>query len=327
MMRNVFKMLLCTMLSLACAGAALADGYPEKPITLVAPYSAGGASDLAARALASVVPNYLGQQVMVVNKPGASGITGSAFVAKSKPDGYTLLLARVGGNCLVPAMNAHTPFTWDDFTFLGLLEINPYVFVVRADSPYHSLNDLVTAISANPGKLSFSSNGPFGLLAIGSKLLLDVAGLSPYAANDVPYNGGGDAKVALLGGHVDFLGVNLSAVIDQIKAGQMRALAVTTHARLESLPDVPTVAEAGFPRLETILGWSGLWGPKDLPESVTSAWVKALQQVKQDEQWNKLTHSLGSVPQILSPSDTRTFVQNQFRIYHAFGEKLRQGGK
>ncbi|MGE4468517.1 MAG: tripartite tricarboxylate transporter substrate binding protein [Desulfovibrio sp.] len=323
MLRKSLWMLLCLTITLLSVGTALAD-YPKKPITLVAPYSAGGASDLAARALASVAPNYLAQQVMVVNKPGASGITGSAFVAKSKADGYTLLLSRVGGNCLVPAMNAHTPFTWDDFTFLGLLEINPYVFVVRDDSPYRSLNDLVAAIEQNPGKLSFSSNGPFGLLAIGPKMLMDVAGLSPYAANDVPYNGGGDAKVALLGGHVDFLGVNLSAVIDQIKAGQMRALAVTTSERLDSLPDVPTVAEAGYPKLEILLGWSGLWGPKDLPESVTSAWINALQQIKEDAQWNKLTHSLGSIPRILSPEETKTFVRDQFETYRAFGEKLRQ---
>jgi tripartite-type tricarboxylate transporter receptor subunit TctC len=155
-------------------------------------------------------------------------------------------------------------------------------------------------------------------------MLMDVAGLSPYAANDVPYNGGGDAKVALLGGHVDFLGVNLSAVIDQIKAGQMRALAVTTSERLDSLPDVPTVAEAGYPKLEILLDWSGLWGPKDLPESVTSAWINALQQIKEDAQWNKLTHSLGSIPRILSPEETKTFVRDQFETYRAFGEKLRQ---
>lgn len=326
MIRKFLVLMAYVVMATLVPGMARAE-YPDKPVTLVAPYSAGGASDLAARALASVAPKYMGQQVMVVNKPGASGITGSAFVAKSKADGYTLLLSRVGGNCLVPAMNAKTPFSWDDFTFLGLLEINPFVFVVKADAPYKTLSDLVEAVRKNPGKLSFSSNGPFGLLAVGSKMLLDAAGLPVNAANDVPYNGDGDAKVALLGGHVDFLGVNLSSVMDQIKGGQMRALAVTTDSRLDDLPEVPTVAEAGYPGLEILLGWSGLWAPKDLPADVAAVWTRALQKVKTDPEWNKLTLGLGSLPHILPPDETERFVRKQFETYHAFGKKIGAGAK
>lgn len=327
MMRKFLVLMACVAMAALVPGTARAE-YPDKPVTLVAPYSAGGASDLAARALASVAPKYVGQQVMVVNKPGASGITGSAFVAKSKADGYTLLLSRVGGNCLVPAMNANTPFTWNDFTFLGLLEINPFVFVVKADAPYKTLADLVDAVRKNPGKLSFSSNGPFGLLAVGSKMLLDAAGLPVNAANDVPYNGDGDAKVALLGGHVDFMGVNLSSVMDQIKGGQMRALAVTNEIRLPELPDVPTLAEAGYPDLNVLLlGWSGLWAPKDLPADVAAVWTKALQQVKADAEWNKITLSLGSLPRILTPDETEAFVRKQFEVYQAFGKKIGAGKK
>lgn len=129
---------------LALSGAALAD-YPAKPVTLVSPYGPGGAADLAARTIAGTAPAYLGQAVLVVNRTGAAGVTGSTTVAKGKPDGYTLLLARVGSQAAVPAINRKIPYKWDEFTFLGLLELNPFVLVVNADSPIQSLDDVKAA--------------------------------------------------------------------------------------------------------------------------------------------------------------------------------------
>ena len=126
--------------------------YPTKPITLVAPYGPGGASDLASRTLAAVAPKYIGEPVVVVNRTGAGGVTGSTYVNKSKPDGYTLLLARIGCQAVAPALNATIPYKWDQFTFLGLLELNPFVYVVKADSPYKTLDDLLKAIKAEPGQ-------------------------------------------------------------------------------------------------------------------------------------------------------------------------------
>lgn len=296
--------------------------YPNKAVTLIAPYGPGGASDLASRTLASVANKYVGQPVVVVNRTGAGGVTGSSFVHKSRPDGYTLLLGRVGCNCLVPAMNKTIPYKWDEFTFLGLLELNPFVYVVQADSPYKNLDDLLKAIEKSPGELSFSNSGPYGLLAVGSYMLLDAAGLKTDAATGIPYKGGGAAKTALLGGHVDFLGINLAPVLDQIQAGKLRALAVTTPERYPAIKDVPTVREAGYPSLETCIGWSALMAPANLPEEVKEKWINALQEVKVDKAWNKMTKSLGSIPDIRSPEATKEFIGKQYETYDKLGTKM-----
>jgi tripartite-type tricarboxylate transporter receptor subunit TctC len=320
-LKNVVIGALAAVSLIALSQTVLAE-YPEKPITLVAPYGAGGASDLAARTLSAAVPTYLGQPVIVVNRTGAGGVTGSTYVYKARPDGYTLLLGRVGCNGLVPALNETIPYDWDSFTFLGMLELNPFVFVVNADSPYQTLGDLMDALRANPGTLTYSHSGPQGLLAMGSQLLLDQAGLDPSAATGIPYKGGGEAKTALLGGHVDFLGINLAPVLDQIKAGKLRALAVTTPEIYVAIPDVPTVAESGYPGLETAIGWSVLLGPPDLPEEIVATWQEALQGVAKDKTWLKLTQSLGSIPYVTSPQETEQYIENQYVTYKKLGERL-----
>lgn len=296
--------------------------YPTKPVTLVAPYGPGGASDLAARTLSAVAPNYIGQPVVVINRTGAGGVVGSTFVARSKADGYTLLLSRVGCNGVAPAINTKTPYTWDGFTFLGLLELNPVVYVVQSESPFKSLGDVVAAIKKSPGKYSYSTSGPTTILNMGFQKLLGDAGLASGAVKMIPYKGGGGAKTALLGGHVDFLCINLSTVIDQVQAGKLRALAVTTPERFQMIPDVPTVKEAGYPELEVIIGWSGLWGPPKLPDDVVNRWTAALQQVSKDKAWDKMTRSLGSMPYIKPPAETEAFVKKQFMVYRELGEKL-----
>ncbi len=302
-------------------GAAHAE-YPSKPVELVAPYGPGGASDLASRTLASVAPQYLGQPVLVVNRTGGGGIVGSNFVHNSRPDGYTLLTARVGAEAVGPALNKTIPYKYDDFTMLGLLELNPYVFVVKADSPYKTFGDLVKALKAHPGKLSYSTSGPGTILNMGPQMLFDSLGLKPNAATMVPYKGGGGAATALLGGHVDFLGVNLATVLSNVQAGKLRALAVTTPARYEGLPNVPTVKELGYPKLESIIGWSALYGPPGMPKEAVQKWTAALQKIAQDKTWVGLEKKLGSVPYIKSPEETAKFVDNQYQTYHRLAKKI-----
>jgi len=320
--RLLLKLALGATAMLAAPVGVSAAEYPTKPITIVAPYGAGGSSDLAARALSSTASSYLGQPLMVVNRTGAGGVTGSAFVHRSKPDGYTLLLSRVGSNGVTPALNDTIPYKYDDFTFLGLLELNPYVVVVQADSPYKTLDDLVSALKENPGKLSYSTSGPGTILNMGPQMLFNIARLGKDAAKMIPYKGGGQARTALIGGHVDFLGINLAPVMDNIRGGQLRALVVTTPERYDAIPDVPTAAEAGYPALETVVGWSGLWGPPGMPDEVVQKWAETLQSVKDDKAWLKMTQSLGSVPRILSPDETRKFVDNQYNTYYKLGEEL-----
>ncbi len=295
--------------------------YPTKPVTLVSPYGPGGAADLAARTLSATAPGYLGNGVLVVNRTGAAGVTGSTSVAKGSKDGYTLLLARVGSQAAVPAINRKIPYKWDEFEFLGLLELNPFVLVVNADSAYQSIDDIKAAV-ADGKKLSYPSAGVGTLLHVAMVMVLDELGLPQEAMKHVPYKGGGKAAAALVGGHVDMMFQNLSGVIGNIDAGKLRALAVSTKERVNSIKDVPTVAEAGYPGLETVIGWSGLWGPPGMDKAAADKWVSVLASIKEDKAWNKLTKALGSVPDIRGPEDTKAFVHGQYEAFKTLTEKL-----
>ena len=316
-MKKLSTLLTALLFSLAVLPmAAFAADYPTKPITLVVPYGAGGSADLAGRTLATAAQDALGQPVLVVNKTGASGATGSAFVQKAKPDGYTLLLARVGSQSVYPAQNLPNKlYNWDGFTFLTILDVNPYVFLVMKDSPYKTLKDLADDIKAKPGKLKYSHSGPATVLALGPQMLAIEAGGTPKAVVGVPFTSDADSKVALLGGNVDFLGVSLPSVLDQIKAGTIRALAVVSEERLPDLPEVPTVTEAGFPGLMPLNGWSGLYGPSNLPKEVMDKWTDVLAKVKSDKTWLDVTTKLGNIPVINSSEEAKEFVRRQIEAF------------
>ena len=310
--------------ALALTATAAKAQYPEQPITLVAPYGPGGASDLASRTLASVIPQYLGQPVLVVNRTGAGGVTGSNYVLNSDPDGYTVLLARIGSHTVSPAMKSTIPYQHDDFTYLGLLEVNPVICATSVDKPYQSLDDLLGAITENPGTVSYSSAGVGTLLQVAAVMVMDAAGVEnpTTAAIHVPYKGGGAAATAAITGQVDFVCTNSSALMSGIQGGKLRPLLVTTKERLDDVPDAPTVSELGHPELEVLVGWSGVAGPPDLPQEVVDAWAEALQQVKEDKSWNRLTTQLGSVPMILSPEETVDFVNKQYEVFRELVDRL-----
>ncbi len=302
------------------AGAAVAD-YPTKPVTLVAPYGPGGASDLAARIVSATAPAHLGNGVLVVNRTGAAGVTGSTYVAKSRPDGYTVLLSRVGSQAAVPAINAKIPYKWDDFTFLGLLEQNPFVLAVKADSPYKTFDDLKKAIKGGK-KLSYSSAGVGTLLHVAMVIVQDELGLPADTLTHIPFKGGGKAAAAVAGGHADMIFQNLSGVISQIRGGKLRALVISTKERAPTIPDVPTATEIGHPNLHVVVGWSGIWGPKGLPQLVVDKWVSTLASLKKDKAWNKMTKGLGSIPSIMSPADTKAFVKVQYETIKQIAERV-----
>ena len=304
--------------------SALAADYPSKPITLVAPYGAGGASDMAARTMASVLPSYVGEPVMVVNRTGAGGVTGSAYVSKSKPDGYTLLLARIGSQSVSPAMKANIPYKYDDFTMLAVIELNPVICATAASKPYKTMADFVAAVKAKPGELSFSSAGVGTLLHVAVPMVLKEMGVKDInnAVNHVPYKGGGNAATAAVGGHVDMVCTNSSALASHIAGGKLRALLITTKDRQAVAPDAPTARELGFPNLELLVGWSGIFGPPGMDPKVAAMLRDALQKVKKDKAWNKFTKALGSVPYILNGADTKKFVDGQYNAFKTLVDDL-----
>lgn len=313
-------------LLLAVAASALPMGvsaaYPEKPITFVVPFSAGGDADLAGRNLGAAVSTIVKQPVVVVNKAGASGGIGSQQVKDASPDGYTLLVARVGSNAVLPALKKDLGYRWNDFTFLGLLELNPVVCVVHADSPYKTLDDLGRALRAQPGKLNYSSSGIGTILHLGSQLLLQSFKVGGDAAAHVAYKGGGEAALAVVSKDVDFSCGNLTSALGLLKGNRLRALVVTTPERVKEIPDVPTAREAGYPQLEAIVGWSALYGPAGLPREIVGQWSQVLQQVARDPQWIAGEEKIGSMPRILSPQETEKFVAEQFRVYQQLGKQL-----
>ena len=298
----------------------VAAEYPTKPIQIIIPYDAGGAADLQARILAGVAPQYIGHAVIASNRTGAGGVTGSNFVVRSKPDGYTLLLARVGSQAGVPAINPGIPYKWNDYTFLGLLEKNPFVLVVNSKSDLKSLADIEAQLKAGK-KLSYSTGGVGTLPHIAMVMVLNGMGMGADAMTHVPYKGGGAAAAALVGGHVDMFFQNLSGVIGQIEAGTLRALFVTTPDRVASIKDVATAKEIGREDLELAIGWSALYGPKGLPQEVVDKWVDTLQKIKADKSWNKMTTKLGSIPAINSPAEMEKFAESQFTAMRKVAEE------
>jgi tripartite-type tricarboxylate transporter receptor subunit TctC len=303
--------------------AANADAqYPSKPILVVAGFTAGGDSDLAARNLTAVLPKYTGQNGVVLNKVGASGAIGSEYVKKASPDGYTLLLARVGSQATLPALKPDLAYKWNDFTFLGLLELNPYVCAVRADSPYKTFGELVEGIRKNPGRLKYSTAGVGTIHEMGPQMLFDILKLGKDGGIQIPYKGGGDATVALLSGEVDLNCTNLGTALAFLKSGQLRALMTTTPERYKEIPNVPTAKEVGYPQLERIIGWSALYGPPGMDRKLVAYWSEVLQKVAKDPQWTGATEKIGSVPRILPPDETARFVKEQFETYDRLGKSI-----
>jgi tripartite-type tricarboxylate transporter receptor subunit TctC len=257
--------------------AAQAQDYPNKPVSLVVAFSAGGNNDLRARQLGVPVGATLGQTIVVENKPGASGNIGHDFVARAKPDGYTLGIGAMGplsvNASLFPKM------TFDptkDFVPVVLIEKAPLVLVTRADKPYKSLKDVVTAAKAKPKSVNIGNAGTGGAHHLSAELFEDTAGIEML---HVPYKGGGPAATALLSGEIDLMFEQTYAALPSIQAGKTRALAVTSDKRLPSLPDVPTMAELGYPQV-TVSNWLGIVAPKgtapEVVKKLNDAFNKAL---------------------------------------------------
>lgn len=244
---------------------AQAQDYPSKPITLVVSFSAGGNNDLRARQLGVPVGASLGQTVVVENKPGASGNIGHDFVARAAADGYTLGVGAMGPLTVNPALFPKMSFNpAKDLVPVVLVEKAPLVLVTRSDKPFKSLKDVLAAAKARPGTVTVGNAGSGGAHHLSAELLEDVAGLQVI---HVPYKGGGPAATALLGGEIDMMFEQTYAALPSIQAGKTRALAVTSDKRLPSLPDVPTMAELGFPGV-TVSNWLGIVAPKGTPPAV-----------------------------------------------------------
>jgi tripartite-type tricarboxylate transporter receptor subunit TctC len=259
-------------------GAWAQDKYPSKPITWVCPYAAGGNADSRSRQVAKVMGTLLGQPIIIDNKAGAGGNIGTEIIAKAKPDGYTIGMGNFAplavNHALFKKLNFN-PFT--DLVPILLIEKGPLILMVRADSPYKSVKDLVAAAKAAPGKLSYASGGIGGTHHLSGALFEHAAGIDMIHA---PYKSGSAGATDLMGGQVHMMFEQMYSAMPAIKGGKLRALAITSKTRSPLAPDIPTMAEQGYPEVE-VLNWQGLIGPKgmspELIKQLNAVGNKALQ--------------------------------------------------
>ncbi|HJS76441.1 MAG TPA: tripartite tricarboxylate transporter substrate binding protein [Burkholderiales bacterium] len=258
--------LIPVLLASLFAATAFAQQYPSKPITMIVPFPPGGVADIVGRPLAAQMEKSLKQPVVVTNRTGAGGAVGMAAVAKSAPDGYTILMG-LSSISIFPVSDrimGRTPaYEMKDFAPIALITADPTVLVVGADSPWKTLQEFVASAKAYPGKINYSSSGVYGTLHVAMEIFAHAAGIKLF---HVPYQGGGPAVTALLGGQVHALASGPAAAIGQIKAGKMRALASWSTERLPLLPEIPTFKELGYDAEFYI--WSGVFAPAATPAPV-----------------------------------------------------------
>jgi tripartite-type tricarboxylate transporter receptor subunit TctC len=251
---------------LAVSPAHAQDAYPSKPIALVVPFPPGGVADIVARPAADAMSRVLNAPIVIENKPGAGGGIGMGYVAKSKPDGYTLLLALSSISILPEAdrITGRAPmFQLDQLVPIARLTADPTVLAVRADSPWKTLQDFVADARKRPGGITYGSSGNYGTMHVPMEMFASSAGVKLL---HVPYTGAGPAVIGLLGGNIDAVASGPSTVIQHVKAGKLRVLASWGDKRLASLPDVPTLTESGYDAV--FFQWSGLFAPAGTPEAV-----------------------------------------------------------
>jgi tripartite-type tricarboxylate transporter receptor subunit TctC len=252
-------------LALAAFAGAQAPAYPTKPVRLVVPFPAGGATDILARAVAQKLGETWGQTFVVDNRPGAGGNIGSELVAKAAPDGYTLEMGTVGTHAINASLYAKMPYDHvKDFAPIILVAGVPNVLVVNPAVPVNSVQELIAYAKANPGKLNFASSGSGTSIHLSGELFKVMAGVQ---MTHVPYKGSAPALADLLGGQVQLMFDNLPPSLPQIKGGKLRALAVTSASRAPALPDTPTIAESGLPGFEAS-SWFGLLAPAGTPPAI-----------------------------------------------------------
>ena len=265
------RKLLCAAIAALAAGAVLAQPaaqpYPAKPVRLVVPFPPGGPADIVARVLAQKLTDVLGQPVVVDNRAGATGTIGAGIVAKSAPDGHTLLLGTSNELAMSPGLYAKLPYDpGRDFTPLSNVIIFPNILVVNPHLPAKTVAGLVVLARAKPGQLSFATSG------IGSTNHLTgvvFGALEKIRINFVPYKGGGPAVTDLMGGHVDTMFATMPSVVPFVKSGKLRALVITDDKRWTALPEVPSAKEAGVATL-VVITWNGVLAPAGLPDAVAA---------------------------------------------------------
>jgi len=297
-MGSWFRMAAVAAVAFAAAGTASAEPFPSKPVHILVPYPPGGGVDVLTRTLADVVSKQWGQSIVVENRPGAGGVIASQAVATSPPDGYNLIMV-ASGHATNPFLYPKLPYdTFTDFSPISLLASSPNILLVRADSPFKSVGDVIAAAKARPGSLSYGHAGNGTSTHLAGELLKNLTGID---LNAIPYKGGAPAINDLLGGQIPMSFNNGLESVGQLQAGTVRALAVTTASRAPFLPDVPSMSEA-VPGYDTEVWW-GLLGPGGMPLELVAKLSHDFVTALNTEAVKERLAKLGALPIGSSPKE------------------------
>ncbi len=285
----------------APSSALAQDDYPNKPIKLVVPYATGGVSDAMGRMVATALSKILGQSVVTENRGGAGGTLGAGVVAKSAPDGYTLLLTSPPMVAVAPALLRDLPYdTAKDFTMVGTFATTPNVLVVNPELPVKTIGELVNyAKGAGRGKLSFGSAGPGSTGHLSGHILSTATGIE---MQHIPYKSSGQAFPDVISGRVSMVFDSLPSTIGHVRSGKVRPILVMSEKRSSIMPDVPTAAESGFPQA-TMNFWVGLEGPAKMPKSVVDKLNAALKKAVETKEMREQMAFLGAEPYYTSGAE------------------------
>ncbi|ARP80474.1 hypothetical protein CAL12_06250 [Bordetella genomosp. 8] len=311
--RSLLGAFACLFALSASTGAmAQADDYPNRPIRLLVGFPPGGISDVIARTVASKASSILKQNIVVENRPGAGTTIAADTVARSAPDGYTLLLQDTTTHAINASLYPKLPFdTVKSFTPISLVSSSPLMLVVKEDSPAKTVKELVALLASKPGSYAYGSSGNGTIIHLASEMMDRAANVQ---AVHIPYKGSAPIIQALLSGDVAYAWSSMPPAISQVKAGKLRALAVSTPKRIAAAPDVPTIAEAGVPAAEVVL-YNGVLGPANLPPAIVKKLNAAFNEAANSDEVKTVYATLGAEPVAVTPEQMQAQINADIPKY------------
>lgn len=310
--RSVAAAVLAAGALMATAEAVHAQAYPNRPVRLIVAFPAGGSTDIIGRIVAQNLSARLGQQVVVDNRGGAGGTIGTDLAAKAAPDGYTLTLGTTSTHAVASGVYASLPYDpIKDFAPISLVGITPYLLVLNEKVPATSLKEFVELVKKEPSKLNYASAGNGTATHLAMEMMADAASLKMV---HVPYRGNGPAEVALLAGEVQAIFGSMPALLEQARSGKIRPLAVGTGKRSPALPNVPTVAELGYPGFEAAL-WLGVYAPAGTPKPIVDRLAQELAAIVPSPEFKDLLDKNGAEPLSNTPEQFADFTRREAERY------------
>ena len=291
-----------------CCGIGFAEDFPTRPVHMIVAFAPGGTADFTARIIADKMQHFLGQPIIIENKPGANGAIGAEYVAKSDPDGYTLFFTTVGAVAINPSLRSDLPYDpLKDFAAVGKAAINSTILVVNADMKINSARELAELARRKPGSITIGITGRGAISDLGRQLFEDAAGIK---LQEVPYRGAAPAITDMLAGHLDGLFGDVPTIMAQVQAGKLKALAATSTERSDIFPDVPTFVEQGF---AGVVGdnWAGVLAPAGTPQPVIAKFNAALVTALNDPELRTRLHNAGTTPAPSTPEQFEKYLREE----------------